>query len=78
MVPAGVVHAEQHLAETSQPCERFERLGRQRRNAEDNNPGWQARWRLLQAIDPLDKALMDTGAALGHALFTDIQQQGAP
>ncbi|MNZ80839.1 hypothetical protein D3C78_994880 [compost metagenome] len=38
VVTTGVVHTEQHLAETCEPGQRLQCLGGQRGNAEDNHP----------------------------------------
>ncbi len=78
VVAAGVVHAQQYLAKARQACQCFQGLCRQRGNAEHDHPRWQPCGRLFQVVDALGEALMYSGAALRHALLTNILQQGSP
>ncbi|MNE25894.1 hypothetical protein D3C80_1192370 [compost metagenome] len=78
VVTTRVMHAQQYLAETRQAGKCFQRLGRQRGNPKHDYPRRQPWGCLFEGPDALDETLVDTGAALGHALCTDVQQQGAP
>ncbi|MNP18141.1 hypothetical protein D3C76_1106010 [compost metagenome] len=78
VVAAWVVYAQQYLTETRQACQRFQGLGRQRRDTEHDHPRWQPCRRLLQAVDALDETLVYPGAALRHALLANILQQCSP
>ena len=73
MVATRVVHAEQDLAETGQARECFQSLGWQGGNPENDHSGWQANGGFFEAIDALDKALVNAGTALCHTLFSDIE-----
>ena len=72
MVTAGVVHAEQDLAESREAGEGLKGLGGQRGDAKNYDSGWQALGCCFHYIDALDKALVNAGAAFGHALFAYI------
>ena len=78
VMAAGVVHAEQHLAEARQRAERFQRLGRQRGNAEHDDPARQAARRLVRFAQPGEEAPVHAGAALRQALGTHVGEQRAP
>ncbi|MNN22332.1 hypothetical protein D3C81_1356880 [compost metagenome] len=68
------MYAEQHLAETGQPGQCFQGLGRQRGNTKNDHPGRQAGRRGVEPGDGLNETLVNPGAALRHALRSDVEQ----
>ena len=78
VVLAGVVDAQQHLAEARQGGQRLDHLCRQRRDAEHQYAARQSRRALLQGGQPGDEAWMDTGAAGRQFGAADIGEQGPP
>ena len=78
VILARIQHTEQYLAEAADGGQGFQSLGRQRGNAEHDNPTRQPVRTCVHRKQLVDKARMNTGAAVTQTLITYIDNHRAP